>query len=33
MHFVNAQVGGEIRDVYDMTYLMQEVFRIVRRCV
>ena len=30
MHFVNAQVGGEIRDVYDMTYLMQEVFRIVR---
>lgn len=30
MHFVNAQVGGKIRDVYDMTYLMQEVFRIVR---
>ena len=30
LHFVNAQVGGEIRDVYDMTYLMQEVFRIVR---
>lgn len=30
MHFVNAQVGGEIREVYDMTYLMQEVFRIVR---
>lgn len=30
MHFVNAQVGGEIRDVYDMTYLMQEVFRIVQ---
>ena len=22
LHFVNAQVGGEIRDVYDMTYLM-----------
>ena len=30
MHFVNAQLGGEIREVYDMTYLMQEVFRIVR---
>ncbi len=30
MHFVNAQIGGEIREVYDMTYLMQEVFRIVR---
>lgn len=30
MHFVNAQVGGEIREVYDMTYLMQEAFRIVR---
>lgn len=32
MHFVNAQVGGEIRQVYDMTYLMQETFRIVRDC-
>ena len=30
MHFVNAQLGGDIREVYDMTYLMQEVFRIVR---
>ena len=30
LHFVNAQVGGEIRDVYDMTYLMQAAFRIVR---
>ena len=30
MHFVNAQLGGKIREVYDMTYLMQEVFRIVR---
>ena len=30
MHFVNAQIGGEICEVYDMTYLMQEVFRIVR---
>ena len=29
MHFVNAQVGGEIREVYDMTLLMQEVFRII----
>ncbi|WP_283673892.1 BglG family transcription antiterminator LicT [Butyricicoccus sp. Marseille-Q5471] len=31
MHFVNAQIDGEIREVYDMTYLMQEVFQIVRR--
>lgn len=30
MHFVNAQIDGEIREVYDMTYLMQEVFQIVR---
>ena len=30
LHFVNAHVGGEIRDVYDMTYLMQAAFRIVR---
>lgn len=30
MHFVNAEIGGEIREVYDMTYLMQEAFRIVR---
>lgn len=29
MHFVNAQVGGEIREVYDMTLLMQAVFRII----
>ena len=26
----NAQVGGAFRDVYDMTYLMQAAFRIVR---
>ena len=30
MHFVNAQIGGEIREVYDMTYLMQAALRIVR---
>nr|WP_297173015.1 PRD domain-containing protein [uncultured Agathobaculum sp.] len=30
LHFVNAQIGGEIRDVYDMTYLMQAAFQIVR---
>ena len=29
LHFVNAQLGGEIRDIYDMTYLLQAVFRIV----
>ena len=29
LHFVNAQIGGEIRDIYDMTYLLQAVFRIV----
>ena len=23
LHFVNAQLGGEIRDIYDMTYLLQ----------
>lgn len=30
MHFVNAEGGGELREVYDMTYLMQAAFRIVR---
>ena len=25
LHFVNAQLGGEIRDIYDMTYLLQAV--------
>ena len=29
LHFVNAQLGGEIRDIYDMTYLMKAVFGIV----
>ena len=29
LHFVNAQLGGEIRDIYDMTYLLKAVFRIV----
>ena len=29
LHFVNAQLGGEIRDIYDMTYLLQAVFRIM----
>ena len=30
MHFVNAQVGGEVCEVYDMTCLIQEVFRLVQ---
>ena len=29
LHFVNAQLGGEIRDIYDMTYLLKAVFGIV----
>ena len=29
LHFVNAQLGGEIRDIYDMTYLMKAGFGIV----
>ena len=28
-HAVNAQLGGEIRDIYDMTYLLKAVFGIV----
>ena len=24
LHFVNAQLGGEIRDIYDMTYLLDD---------
>ena len=26
LHFVNAQLGGEIRDIYDMTYLLRRRF-------
>ena len=33
MHFVNAVVGGELPEVYDMTCLLQRVFALVRaRC-
>lgn len=33
MHFVNAAVGGELPEVYDMTRLLQRVFALVRaRC-
>ena len=30
MHFVNAEGGGELPEVYDMTCLMQRVFALVR---
>lgn len=30
MHFVNAEGGGELPEVYDMTCLMQRVFGLIR---
>lgn len=30
MHFVNAEGGGELPEVYDMTCLMQRVFELIR---
>ena len=30
MHFVNAQLGEDIRKIYDITYIMQEICGIVK---
>lgn len=30
MHFVNAQLGEQMNTVYDITYIMQEICKIVR---